>query len=139
MKIFFSFLLLLTLFTFPAFAGRHSEPVQHHQAVHQYHQEYRGHYEARPYYHADRSFDHAYWGTHFGVAHPFFWYHCRWFGPRFSVGSRFYYGGVWFVIVDPVPEIWLDDGAVYVDYVNGVYYLVSPVHPGLRIAVTVGF
>jgi hypothetical protein len=66
---------------------------------------------------------------------------------RFHIGRpvivegapRFRYGGYWFVIAQPWPAGWGYDDEVYVDYVDGGYYVLSPVHPGLRIAINVVF
>lgn len=50
---------------------------------------------------------------------------------------RFQYGGYWFVIAQPWPAGWGYDDPVYVDYVDGGYFLLSPVHPGVQIAINV--
>jgi hypothetical protein len=50
---------------------------------------------------------------------------------------RFQYGGYWFVIVQPWPVGWAYTDVVYVDYVDGGYYLLSPVHPGIQISINV--
>jgi hypothetical protein len=49
----------------------------------------------------------------------------------------FQYGGYWFEIVDPWPAEWLYTDDVYVDYIDGDYFLFDVLHPGLRIAVFV--
>ena len=119
---------VLLLFLTPAFAqhGRNQggnragerrqsfdrEPREHKQAVREHKGEYREHrgdrdrsFERRDHRDA-RRFDHDYFRGHYGVDHRFYWHHCRWYGPRFVVGSRFYYGGGWFIIVDPIPDYW---------------------------------
>ncbi len=66
---------------------------------------------------------------------------------RFRVGRpvivegapRFHYGGYWFVIVEPWPVGWGYDDEVFVDYVDGGYFLFNPVHPGVRISINVVF
>jgi hypothetical protein len=66
---------------------------------------------------------------------------------RFHIGRpvvvegapRFQYGGYWFVFVEPWPEGWGYDDEVYVDYIDGGYYLLSPVHPGVQISINVVF
>jgi hypothetical protein len=66
-------------------------------------------------------------------------------GHRFHIGSpqmvggysRFQYGGFWFGFVDPWPADWYYDDDVYVDYVDGGYFLFDPYYPGMRIAITV--
>jgi hypothetical protein len=50
---------------------------------------------------------------------------------------RFNYGGYWFVYSQPWPEGWSYDDDVYVDDVDGEYYLIDPVHPGVRLLVIV--
>jgi len=51
--------------------------------------------------------------------------------------SRFQYGGYWFGFVDPWPSDWYYTDDVYVDYIDGGYYLCNPSYPGTRIAVSV--
>jgi hypothetical protein len=110
------------------------EPREHRDHVREHRDEYRerGHHRDRDRDvrgHFDgRRFDHDYFRERWGADHRFYWHHCRWYGPRFYVGSRFYYSGVWFVIVDPVPDYW-GDGDVYIDDIDGVYYLVNPLYP----------
>jgi hypothetical protein len=66
-------------------------------------------------------------------------------GHRFVVGtprivggySRFQYGGFWFGFVQPWPVGWYYTDQVYVDYVDGGYFLFNPFYPGVRIAITV--
>jgi hypothetical protein len=66
---------------------------------------------------------------------------------RFHIGRpvivegspRFQYGGYWFVFVEPWPVGWSYDDEVYVDYINGGYYLLSPVHPSVQISINVVF
>ena len=50
---------------------------------------------------------------------------------------RFQYGGYWFVIVQPWPMGWAYTDVVYVDFIDGGYYLLSPVHPGIQISINV--
>ena len=50
---------------------------------------------------------------------------------------RFQYGGYWFVIAQPWPAGWGYSDPVYVDYIDGEYFLLSPVHPGVQIAINV--
>jgi hypothetical protein len=71
----------------------------------------------------------------------------RYFGPahRFTIVTpvivagrpRFQYGGYWFVIGRPLPPGWYYTDEVYVDYMDGGYYMVSPVHPGIRISIDI--
>jgi len=50
---------------------------------------------------------------------------------------RFQTGGYWFEIVDPWPSDWLYTDQVYVDYIDGEYFLFNVAHPGVRIALFV--
>jgi hypothetical protein len=50
---------------------------------------------------------------------------------------RFQYGGYWFGFSQPWPVGWLYTDNVYVDYVDGGYYLYNPFHPGIRIIIIV--
>ena len=58
---------------------------------------------------------------------------------EFASGSgRFRYGGYWFNAVGPWPVGWLYTDEVYVDYLNGGYFLCDPVHPGVYISINIG-
>jgi len=56
----------------------------------------------------------------------------------FEGSRRFQYGGFWFNVLDPWPAGWLYTDNVYVDYINGGYFLCDPVHPGVYISISVG-
>jgi hypothetical protein len=51
--------------------------------------------------------------------------------------SRFQYGGYWFGFVQPWPDGWYYTDDVYVDYIDGGYYLCNPYYPGDQIAISV--
>jgi hypothetical protein len=51
--------------------------------------------------------------------------------------SRFQYGGYWFGFVQPWPVGWYYTDDVYVDYIDGGYYLCNPSYPGDQIAISV--
>ena len=71
--------------------------------------------------------------AHFGRDHAF-----RINRPVMVSGApRFQYGGYWFGFLDPWPVGWYYTDQVYVDYINGGYYLLSPVHPGVQISINV--
>ena len=71
--------------------------------------------------------------AHFGREHRF-----RINRPTIVAGyPRFQYGGYWFGFIDPWPADWYYTDEVYVDYIDGGYYLYNPVHPGFRIAISV--
>jgi outer membrane biosynthesis protein TonB len=66
-------------------------------------------------------------------------------GHEFRIGSptlvggysRFQYGGYWFGFVEPWPDGWYYTDDVYVDYINGGYYLCNPYYPGAQVAISV--
>ncbi|MGB6835195.1 MAG: cell envelope integrity protein TolA, partial [Candidatus Acidiferrum sp.] len=51
--------------------------------------------------------------------------------------SRFQYGGFWFGFVQPWPTGWYYTDDVYIDYVDGGYYMFDPYYPGARFAISV--
>jgi hypothetical protein len=51
--------------------------------------------------------------------------------------SRFQYGGYWFGFVQPWPVGWYYTDDVYIDYMDGGYYMFDPYHPGARFAISV--
>lgn len=50
---------------------------------------------------------------------------------------RFAYGGYTFGYAQPLPRDWRRDDDVYVEYVQGGYFLCNPRHPGIRISLTI--
>jgi hypothetical protein len=69
----------------------------------------------------------------FGAGHDFH------MGNPVMVGgySRFQYSGFWFGFVEPWPVGWYYTDAVYIDYVDGGYYMFDPYYPGARFAISV--
>jgi hypothetical protein len=51
--------------------------------------------------------------------------------------SRFQYGGYYFGFVQPWPVDWYYTDDVYVDYIDGGYYLCNPYYPGARVSISV--
>jgi hypothetical protein len=51
--------------------------------------------------------------------------------------SRFQYSGFWFGFVEPWPDGWYYTDDVYVDYIDGEYYLINPYYPGVRVGISV--
>lgn len=51
--------------------------------------------------------------------------------------SRFQYGGYWFGFVQPWPAGWYYTDDVYIDYVDGGYYMYDPYYPGARFSISV--
>jgi hypothetical protein len=54
-----------------------------------------------------------------------------------SEDRRFNYGGYYWVYNDPWPSGWAYTDEVYVDEIDGEYYLIDPVHPGIRLLVVI--
>lgn len=71
--------------------------------------------------------------SNFGVDHHFH------IGNPVLVGgySRFQYGGFWFGFVQPWPSGWYYTDDVYIDYVDGGYYMFNPYYPGVRFSISV--
>ena len=71
--------------------------------------------------------------SNFGRQHTF-----RISSPQMVDGySRFQYGGYWFGFVQPWPDGWYYTDDVYVDYIDGGYYLYNPYYPGARVSISV--
>jgi outer membrane biosynthesis protein TonB len=71
--------------------------------------------------------------AHFGRDHSF-----RIGSPTLVGGySRFQYGGYWFGFVQPWPDGWYYTDDVYVDYIDGGYYLCNPNYPGAQVSISV--
>jgi hypothetical protein len=51
--------------------------------------------------------------------------------------SRFQYNGFWFGFVEPWPDGWYYTDDVYIDYVDGDYYMYNPYYPGSRFSISV--
>jgi hypothetical protein len=51
--------------------------------------------------------------------------------------SRFQYGGFWFGFENPWPDGWYYTDNVYVDFIDGGYYLCNPYYPGARVGISV--
>jgi hypothetical protein len=50
---------------------------------------------------------------------------------------RFNYGGYWFQYQEAWPADWSYDDDVYIDEIDDEYYLIDPIHPGIRILVII--
>jgi hypothetical protein len=71
--------------------------------------------------------------AHFGREHTFRVGH-----PVIVEGHpRFQYGGYWFGFGEPWPVGWAYTDDVYVDFIDGQYYLIDPVHPGVRLVLNI--
>jgi hypothetical protein len=51
---------------------------------------------------------------------------------------RFNYSGFWFTYAEPWPGDWDYNDDVYIEDLDGQYYLLNPRHPGIRLIVVVG-
>ena len=51
--------------------------------------------------------------------------------------SRFQYGGFSFGFIQPWPDGWYYTDDVYVDYIDGEYFLFNPYYPGARVSISV--
>ena len=71
--------------------------------------------------------------AHFGREHEFRMVRYR----RAGRYHRFVYGGYSFGFVQPWPAGWRHDDHVYVEYVEGGYFLCNPRRPGIRISLTI--
>lgn len=51
--------------------------------------------------------------------------------------TRFVYSGYSFMFVDPWPAGWLLSDDLYIDYIDGGYYILDPFHPGVQVGLSV--
>jgi len=71
--------------------------------------------------------------AHFGRQHTFVVNH-----PTIVEGRpRFRYSGYWFTIVEVWPVEWAYNDQVYVDFIDGEYFLFDVLHPGVQVALIV--
>jgi hypothetical protein len=86
---------------------------------------------ARPAPHAHGRISDAHYRASFGNQHRF----------HVSRGDyqhhMFRYGGYSFRFVDPWPPAWAYSDPVYVVYLDGGYYMYDPVHPGIRLSLSI--
>jgi hypothetical protein len=114
----------------PAASQRQAKPAQQSQRGQQQQQASRGAAPAA----GHGSIPEAKFHSSFGRAHTF---HVN--RSQFANGSgRFQYGGFWFNVLNPWPAGWLYTDSVYVDYLNGGYFLCDPVHPGVYVSISIG-
>ena len=73
--------------------------------------------------------------ANFGQAH-----HFRVSQPVIVEGRpRFQYSGYWFEFVEAWPVGWSYSDDCYIDYIDGEYFLIDVLHPGVRLALVVVF
>lgn len=53
--------------------------------------------------------------------------------------TRFVYSGYTFMFVDPWPAEWAMTDDCYIDYLDGEYFMLDPMHPGMQVALSVAF
>ena len=84
-------------------------------------------------YHGGR-IDREYFGAHFGYGNRFYLNRVY-----FGGAPRFWFGGFWFGYDEALflQYGWVNTEYVYVDDIDGIYYLVNPLHPGVHIALNV--
>jgi hypothetical protein len=51
--------------------------------------------------------------------------------------GRFQYGGFWFSAINPWPVGWPYTDNVYVEYMDGGYFLCDPIHPGVFLSINI--
>jgi hypothetical protein len=51
--------------------------------------------------------------------------------------NRFHYGGYYFGYNQAWPVGWGYDDDVYVEYIDGGYYMINPRHPGLHLTLNI--
>lgn len=104
---------------------QHAARPQPHSVAHPQHA------NRRPAPQAHGRISDAHYRASFGSAH------------RFHVSRSDYqhhmfrYGGYQFRFVDPWPPAWAYSDPVYVVYEGGGYYMYDPLHPGIRITLTI--
>jgi hypothetical protein len=54
-----------------------------------------------------------------------------------GASRRFQYGGFSWALINPWPVGWLYTDSVYVDFVNGGYFLCAPIHPGVYLSINI--
>jgi hypothetical protein len=135
-----AFLAIAVCATVPAFAQHDRDRDEHEHRGndwnrHDHHAEHGGHY-VRYEEHAEhhhRRIPEEHFRAHFGREH---WFRIN--RPVVVEGRpRFQYDGYWFGFTQPLPPGWRYTDETYVDSVDDNYYLLSPRHPGVRIAINI--
>ena len=122
-------------------SAQHRSPAEVHQQrvawrgnrAHSWQAEHRD-WQQRGGYHGYRVPDDRF-RSYYGQDHGFRIYSL----PVLVVGGqrRFQYGGYWFSFVDVWPSNWLYTQDVFVVEIDGMYYLCTPMYPGVNIAINV--
>lgn len=71
-------------------------------------------------------------------SHEFHGRELRWQNEhRFCRGGHFFFGAVHFVIIDEWPIDWREDDSYTIVLIDDDYFLMSPVHPGVRVVIRI--
>jgi hypothetical protein len=111
--------------------GRHDKQMKRRDKQERKEAKRRGKMERKQGHYGRISDDH--YRAHFGRGHRFRVTHVR----VVEGYHRFAYGGYNFGYAQPLPRDWRRDDDVYVEYLNGGYYLCNPRRAGLRISLSI--
>ncbi len=85
-----------------------------------------------------KNFKPEYFKSNFGESHGFGIRSAQWQGNQFHSGSRFMFGGAWFVLGEDLPLDWYGCNT-YINEYEGGYALYCPEYPGVPFGITVVF
>jgi hypothetical protein len=85
-----------------------------------------------------KNFKPEYFKSNFGESHGFGIRSAQWQGNQFHSGSRFMFGGAWFVLGEDLPLDWYSCNT-YINEYEGGYALYCPEYPGVPFGITVVF
>jgi hypothetical protein len=119
----------------PQMQGEHAQPTQQHPEMQQNDRNRQGQEHSQMQGDRGRKGGHIpddRFHSQFGREHRF---NAR--GVIVRGQPQFQYGGYSFELIDAWPSEWSDSDDYYIDYIDGDYYLIDLVHPGIRLAVFV--
>ena len=85
-----------------------------------------------------KNFKPEYFKSNFGESHGFGIRSAQWQGNQFHSGSRFMFGGAWFVLGEDLLLDWYSCNT-YINEYEGGYALYCPEYPGVPFGITVVF